>query len=115
MDNPWHVYGLIDPRNGCVFYIGITQNMERRYSQHHICQESSARAVCRDIAQAGAQVGRCVFGVFEYERMARFLERQLITCIPQTYNQTFFEDGLRLWEPLATEYGYRRQAEKAKP
>lgn len=104
----WVVYGLIDSRTGSVFYIGITQNIHRRIGAHHCQEQSSAYAMCRDIAASGAIAVRCVFGEFEHKRMAEFLERQLIVCIPQTFNRTYVYDGLKFWEPLATELGYRR-------
>ncbi len=33
-DGPVYIYVLVDPRDGAVRYIGKTENIERRYSQH---------------------------------------------------------------------------------
>ncbi len=35
-----YVYGLIDPQSNCFRYIGITNDLEHRYSQHLTCSNS---------------------------------------------------------------------------
>jgi predicted GIY-YIG superfamily endonuclease len=46
-DRIWVVYGLIDPKTGWVFYIGITQNLERRVSDHQQQKSSAAWEMCQ--------------------------------------------------------------------
>jgi hypothetical protein len=107
---PWVVYGLIDPRIGWIFYIGITRNLQRRLTQHQTRRQSAAWEMCNDIAASGAQVSHCIFGSFPAKKFAEFLEKSLITCIPQTYNKTYFGEAVKFWEPLAIEYGLRGAA-----
>ncbi len=35
-----YVYGLIDPQTNCFRYVGITNDLERRYNQHVTCSNS---------------------------------------------------------------------------
>lgn len=96
----WSVYGLIDPRDGHLFYVGMSIDVRRRILEHSSRRESSAFEKCRDITLSGSEVGHCIFGTFALERAAAFLERHLIIAIPQTYNCTHFATGFRFYEPV---------------
>ena len=96
----WKVYGLIDPRTGWVFYVGMTQSILRRLAAHKCQKQSAAWEMCQDIMQAGSEVSYCIFGEFRCEEMARFLETRLIVSLPITFNRTGFEEGYKLWAPF---------------
>lgn len=40
-DVPQTVYGLVDPRDGLVFYVGVTTNVQGRYLQHIDCTDTN--------------------------------------------------------------------------
>lgn len=81
------VYGLISPRAGWLFYVGITSNLNRRLSQHrsshNIC---ASRAVVLELEEDGQTFDHCVFGVFDDKDEALKLEAKLIYGIPDVVN-----------------------------
>lgn len=84
----WYVYGLIDPRSGRVFYIGMTYDMRLRLSQHSSCQESAAWETIQAIKKEGGKVIMCEFATLYSEESARRLEDHLIMCLPDILNRT---------------------------
>ena len=90
MDKVWTVYGLIDPREGSVFYIGVTTNLRNRISGHMTDPASSAYHVCCVIKSEGRSVDYCVFGKFIRKLPAKILEGRLILALPNLVNKTSF-------------------------
>lgn len=83
----WAVYGLIDPRDGHVFYIGMSTHPDRRIPEHGNDRASSAWERCQDIKSAGLSVGACLFGEFEDKQEAKIVEGRLILSIPGAVNK----------------------------
>ena len=48
-DDLYNVYRLIDPRNNDVYYVGITNDLERRYKEHIACSGTNLRKNTRTI------------------------------------------------------------------
>lgn len=72
-------YGLIDPRNSRVFYVGQTNSVRDRLRQHHRCDPANASyATVWDIRDAGLWLRFCTFGEFDSRFMAMRLERALV-------------------------------------
>jgi len=94
----WKVYGLIDPRNRDFLYVGITQNLFRRLSQHRSSKQSAVYDRIQAIEADGPRVEYCVFGIFPDLESAAFLEKNLVVCLPQIYNETYFNEGAELWK-----------------
>lgn len=86
----WSVYGLIDPRGGRVFYIGMTYDKKMRLSQHSSCRESAAWQTIQEIKHYGDKVVMCEFASFGSEESARLLESALISVLPNILNRTHF-------------------------
>lgn len=78
-DSTYYVYGLIDPRNREVFYVGKGQG-GRMY--HHVndvkngsvCNEKKTARI-KEILESGAEVEYSVFSTFESESLALDYER----------------------------------------
>lgn len=109
----WSVYGLIDPRDRRVFYIGVTANTKQRLSSHMSDQQSAAWAKCNEIKQSGSVPLMCIFGETDVYAEAIHLESALIIAIPHTYNRTFSTASQMFWEPFlsAQPQAERRQKE----
>ena len=83
----WEVYGLIDPRNNKVFYVGCSRiGSKYRATAHGNDSASSAYWVYRDIIELGLTVGVCIFGSFDEKITARVLEGRLILALPDIVN-----------------------------
>ena len=83
----WEVYGLIDPRNDKVFYIGCSKiGSKNRAKAHGLDSASSAYWIYRDIEALGLVVGVCIFGSFNEKISARVLEGRLILALPDIVN-----------------------------
>src|SRR5713101_2100460 len=83
----WTVYGLIDPRDNSVFYIGCSENVHRRVREHCCDSASSAWPRCRDIESSGLTIEFCILGVFDIKLKARLLEGRLILTLPAILNK----------------------------
>ena len=101
----WNVYGLIDPRNNVVFYVGLSSRVDARKGQHCADSSSPAWRRCREILDDGQKVRLCVFGSFADKQRAKILEGRLILALPDVVNKksyhglpssTFFPD----WQDL---------------
>lgn len=119
----WEVYGLIDPRNNKVFYVGCSRvGSKYRATAHGNDSASSAYWVYRDIVELGLVVGVCIFGSFDEKITARVLEGRLILALPDIVNNKKNWRGLPSsilypgWHnmdcPVSDEY--RRRSERAK-
>lgn len=56
------IYGLTDPRDGLVFYVGVTSDVERRFQQHIDCSDFNFKKNTRiqDILDTGLYPGLIV-------------------------------------------------------
>lgn len=92
----YSIYALVDPRNGCVFYIGFTGNHPRyRLSEHRNCKQSAAYDTIHAIEDAGGAVGMRVLAVYEDRNDALAAEYRYITSTPglvnrQSYSSEWF-------------------------
>lgn len=82
----WTVYGLIDPRDNAVFYIGMSTIPKARLNGHISDSASAAWSRCQDIKAAGLKAGQCFFGSFDDKHAANVLEGRLILSIPDVCN-----------------------------
>ena len=82
----WYVYGLIDPRDFSVFYIGISTNVKNRLANHHSDCASSAWHKCKEIKEAGLKAAHCVFAILPDKLSAKLLERALVKALPVLEN-----------------------------
>lgn len=83
------VYGLIDPRDDSVFYIGYTKHLSARISGHRAVDWGCSAAFrCRDIKNEGKRVGYKVFGTYDDKTVARWHERNLILSMTGLVNKT---------------------------
>lgn len=84
---PFYVYGLVDPRDGETFYIGMTKQPLGRLSGHKSDPASAAYHRIRDIRKCGEQVRMEIIEQFgDRERATRF-ERSLIVSRPGLLNR----------------------------
>lgn len=83
----WTVYGLVDPRDRSVFYVGMTtRKVGIRVADHKSDPASAAWRKCRELIQAGVDVEWCSFGAFEDKDAAKIVEGRLILSIPTVVN-----------------------------
>jgi hypothetical protein len=82
----WTVYGLIDPRDSAVFYIGMSAKLKNRIVAHNSDPASAAWPRCREIIEAGFTAGWCSFGQFSDKSAANIVEGRLILSIPWVVN-----------------------------
>lgn len=87
MTKIWTVYGLIDPRDRSVFYVGMSTVVDRRIAQHSQDPASSAYQVCRIILSEGLEIGTCVFGSFTDKLAAKIMEGRLALVLPYAVNK----------------------------
>lgn len=78
----WICYGVIDPRDFVVFYVGITRKTWRhRLGQHTVDPASSAYGRLQEIRESRKQAFSVVFKSFDTEQEARNFEDALIALI----------------------------------
>lgn len=83
----YYVYGLIDPRSNRLFYVGQTESVRQRMTQHNAGDWASpAYQICIAIKAAGLRVSFCIFGQFPERIAAKRLERSLILALPDLVN-----------------------------
>jgi hypothetical protein len=105
----WGVYGLIDPADSLVFYVGCSSNPQRRIAQNSHDPGSAAYPQCRRIIERGEKIGHCLFARGLSKEDARILEARLILSIPALTNSKAFhvmplsEDFERPWLDLTPE------------
>ena len=83
---PCYLYGLIDPRTGEVFYVGVSWNPTIRLGNHKNDPASSAYLRCREIIAAGFDVEIEIADVFPSRTSAEGVERELIRVLPGLTN-----------------------------
>ncbi len=85
---PHFVYGLIDPRTGVVFYIGVTTHVKRRMAAHQspASADTNAHARCMEIRATGARVEHKIYGEYLNSIEGRWAERELILTLPGLVN-----------------------------
>src|SRR4051812_37105623 len=80
-------YGLIDPRDNRVFYVGQSAHLRDRMCAHSSCDPAnpsySREANLRDV---GIRFQFCIFGEFETRHEAMRLERILAPTLPDLWN-----------------------------
>lgn len=82
------VYGLISPRSGWVFYVGMTKSFSKRlYSHFSWFPKNSTAGIIREIKEDGLKPSYCVFGVFDDLVDAAIVEANLIASIPDLVNR----------------------------
>lgn len=94
---PYKVYGLIDPRNERVFYIGMSYIVLSRVGSHDTDKKGSAYLMCQEIIRAGYKPRHCIFGIFEDGGLAAHLEATLITALPDLVNKTHRHERGEFW------------------
>lgn len=98
---PYKVYGLIDPRNNRVFYIGMSYILLSRVPAHNTDKNGAAYVRCQEIIQDGYRAKFCVFGIFEDGEEAARLESYLITALPVLVNRTHKQERREFWRSVA--------------
>lgn len=83
---PWYVYKLIDPRNSCAFYVGLSINPQKRL-RGHISRDSPCRDRLREMKRAG--VACIVEIVSEHSTFTsgRCAEQSMISRLPGLLNR----------------------------
>lgn len=125
MSENWTVYGLIDPRDGTIFYVGMSSAIGKRIPQHSTDLASQAYWRCRSILEDGVKVGSCIFGRDLGKLEAKIMEGRLIWMLPHVVNKKSFH-GLPSsllypdWQDLrlsftGLEISGRRQSVEGKP
>ena len=75
-----HVYELVDGRNNCVFYVGVTMNPNARFSDHGMPNSSSAALPrIQEIRQGGGEHYMRIVASFNDRRRAEAYEALLIS------------------------------------
>lgn len=83
----YSVYGLIDPRDGEVFYVGYSKNLVQRLSKHRsVDWDCAACFRCKEIKDKGLSLEHTVMGEFEQISDAAQLETSLILSLPNLVN-----------------------------
>jgi hypothetical protein len=82
----WKVYGLIDPRDATVFYVGISRNLKARLNNHIYDSASAAWPRCQRIKDDGMKAVMCVFGMYDDKNEAKITEGRLILSLPDVCN-----------------------------
>ena len=93
----WTVYGLTDPENGWVFYVGISRNVRKRLDYHIKDRNSPAREYCRFIKGKGQIPFIVEFGWHRDRKNAHKQEAAIICCMQLVYNQTHQIDSEAFW------------------
>lgn len=73
-----YIYGLLDPSNGCIRYVGATKNPEKRYNQHlyNPCN-GTMRDWVAELKSAGIKPQYLLLDIVSAED-ARFFEKEMI-------------------------------------
>lgn len=72
----WYVYHLVDPRDGQVFYVGMSTDPANRLRQHYADCRSDASERCREIKGAGLRAELVVIAGFWDKFAALDFERE---------------------------------------
>lgn len=97
MNIPYKVYGLIDPRDHKVFYVGMSYIVKSRVKSHNTDKNGSAYERCQEIIRDGYIPTYCLFGIFDDAQHASFLEDALITTLPSLVNRTNKQEHRQFW------------------
>lgn len=82
------VYGLVDPADMRIFYVGISSRVRTRLHQHETSRESAAWSMIQAATVTpGGPACAVVFGEFEDRAEALALEGQLIRLLPGLTNR----------------------------
>jgi predicted GIY-YIG superfamily endonuclease len=79
-----YVYGLIDPRDSSLFWVGMTNSPRHRYEQHHfnIGEKNPAKQkLVEEIVKSGNQPGMVLIEEFKTRTEAASLEERLIVFL----------------------------------
>lgn len=82
---PVFIYGLVDPRTGSIFYVGISIAPESTLARHRNDPASSAYWRCREIIAAGLELD--VIEQHPTRRAAELRERSFIAVLPHLVNR----------------------------
>lgn len=81
------VYGLIDPQDGAVFYVGIAGNVPNRVAQHMTDRTSAAWPRCQQIKARGDDPAYCLFAAGIFLSEGRVFEAGIIRLLPDLDNK----------------------------
>lgn len=76
---PWCVYGLVDPRDGQLFYIGLSARSAGRLREHLRDWGSGARDHLQAIAKSGLAVECIEFAWYDQRETASDTELRIIS------------------------------------
>lgn len=111
----YDVYGLIDPSDHQVFYVGCSKAFRNRLQGHLYDSASSAWHRCQKIIKRGDKVGHCLFARGLPREDARILEARLTLSIPSLTNSKashilpLSDDFERPWLDLSSEIRPRKR------
>jgi hypothetical protein len=84
---PCYIYGLVDPRTGSIFYVGVSWFPKKRLSNHRCDPASSAYHTVREIFSSGLEVGIDILETHETRFEAEKREQIFISVLPGLINQ----------------------------
>lgn len=94
---PFKVYGLVDPRDHVLFYVGMSYTVKSRVVAHNTDKNGAAYTRCQEIIADGYKPAYCILGVFTDEFAAVALENALITVLPDIANRTHKDERKEFW------------------
>ena len=83
----WAVYGLEDPRNREIFYVGFSRDVIERAKQHRWTSDGAPWGRIREILAAGFDFTIKILKEFDTEKKARKHEARLIATLPNLTNR----------------------------
>lgn len=86
-DVQWTVYGLVDPRNEEVFYIGSSMRVKRRVLQHQSDYASPAIFRMKELKAVGLKAIVKQYGTYKTKAEAWAHEYELIGSTPTVLNK----------------------------
>lgn len=81
-----YVYGLIDPRDHAIFYVGTAFNPEARLKQHIFSSSEKVNKRFRTIKKYGGTVNFVILGSHINRKSAEKIERDFIKCTSNLEN-----------------------------
>ena len=101
----WTVYGLADPRNGWVFYVGVSRDVRKRLRLHISDKNSAVNEICCHLRDRGLMPFIVEFGWHWKREHALKQEGAIITVLPLTFNKTHEAEGEAFWRWFRPDHG----------
>lgn len=98
----WSVYGLVDPRGSRLFYVGLSVDPWRRLREHCTAPTPIGERI-REMQGFGFDPSIIVFSEFKTRAEAQFLERLLISSVPNTLNSQGAAHRSKIWSSFSTD------------